>query len=82
MTTLRQRVLAEFLGTATLLMIVVGSGHMGESLASGNAAIALLANSTATGLPVGADRTVRPGVRRIQSSREPHRRVARRVAGT
>jgi glycerol uptake facilitator-like aquaporin len=31
-------------------MIVVGSGHMGELLASGNAAIALLANSTATGL--------------------------------
>jgi len=50
MSTLRQRVLAEFLGTATLLMIVVGSGHMGEALASGNAAITLLANSAATGL--------------------------------
>jgi glycerol uptake facilitator-like aquaporin len=50
MSALRQRVLAEFLGTATLLMIVVGSGHMGEALASGNAAITLLANSAATGL--------------------------------
>jgi glycerol uptake facilitator-like aquaporin len=50
MTTLRQRTLAEFLGSVALLMIVVGSGHMGESLAQGNAAVALLANSTATGL--------------------------------
>jgi glycerol uptake facilitator-like aquaporin len=46
----RQRLLAEWLGTAALLAIVVGSGHMGEVLAQGNAAIALLANSTATGL--------------------------------
>jgi len=50
MTTLARRLLAEFLGTAALLAIVVGSGHMGEMLAGGNAAIALLANSTATGL--------------------------------
>ena len=42
--------LAEFLGTALLLAVVVGSGHMGETLSAGNAAIALLANSTATGL--------------------------------
>lgn len=47
---LPQRLLAEFLGSAALLAIVVGSGHMGEILADGNAAIALLANSTATGL--------------------------------
>jgi glycerol uptake facilitator-like aquaporin len=40
----------EALGTAMLLAIVVGSGIMGESLADGNTAIALLANSTATGL--------------------------------
>ncbi len=40
---------AEFLGTAFLLAIVVGSGIMGESLANGNEAIALLANSLATG---------------------------------
>jgi glycerol uptake facilitator-like aquaporin len=47
--TLRERVVSEFLGTAFLLMIVVGSGIMGESLAAGNAAVALLANSLATG---------------------------------
>jgi glycerol uptake facilitator-like aquaporin len=41
--------LAEALGTAFLLMAVVGSGIMGERLAGGNVAIALLANSVATG---------------------------------
>jgi glycerol uptake facilitator-like aquaporin len=46
---MRQRLFAEFLGTAGLLMVVVGSGVMGERLASGNTAIALLANSLATG---------------------------------
>lgn len=45
-----RRLLAEFVGTAALLAVVVGSGHMGETLAQGNAAIALLANSAATGL--------------------------------
>jgi glycerol uptake facilitator-like aquaporin len=40
---------AEFAGTAFLLAAIVGSGIMGESLANGNAAIALLANSLATG---------------------------------
>jgi glycerol uptake facilitator-like aquaporin len=40
---------AEFLGTAFLLAAVVGSGIMGERLAGGNVAIALLANSLATG---------------------------------
>lgn len=40
---------AEFIGTAFLLMAVVGSGIMGEKLANGNTAIALLANSLATG---------------------------------
>ncbi len=44
-----KRYLSEFIGTAFLLMIVVGSGIMGETLAQGNAAIALLANSLATG---------------------------------
>jgi glycerol uptake facilitator-like aquaporin len=43
------QVVAEFAGTAALLAIVVGSGIMGESLAQGNTAIALLANSLATG---------------------------------
>lgn len=42
-------IVAEFLGTLFLIMIVVGSGIMGETLAQGNAAIALLANSLATG---------------------------------
>ena len=41
--------LAEALGTFALLAVVVGSGIMGERLAEGNAAIALLANSLATG---------------------------------
>jgi len=40
--------IAEFLGTLLLLAIVVGSGIMGERLANGNAAIALLANAAAT----------------------------------
>jgi len=41
--------IAEALGTAFLLIGVVGSGIMGESLAGGNTAIALLANAIATG---------------------------------
>jgi glycerol uptake facilitator-like aquaporin len=44
-----RRIAAEFLGTAFLLAVVVGSGIMGESLAGGNVAIALLANTLATG---------------------------------
>ena len=47
--TLARRLLAEALGSALLLAIVVGSGIMGERLSGGNAAIALLANSLATG---------------------------------
>ena len=46
---LRQRLAAECLGTAFLLATVVGSGIMGASLAGGNIAIALLANTLATG---------------------------------
>lgn len=49
MTTLARRLAAEALGTALLLSIVVGSGIMGERLAGGNVAIALLANALATG---------------------------------
>ena len=45
----RRRLASEFLGTAFLLAAVVGSGIMGERLAGGNVAIALLANSIATG---------------------------------
>ncbi len=44
-----RRLAAEFLGTAMLLAIVVGSGIMGERLAGGNEAIALLGNTIATG---------------------------------
>jgi glycerol uptake facilitator-like aquaporin len=43
------RIVAEALGTALLLAIVIGSGIMGERLAGGNAAIALLGNTLATG---------------------------------
>ena len=46
---LPRRAAAEALGTALLLAVVVGSGIMGEDLANGNVAIALLANSLATG---------------------------------
>ncbi len=46
---LPKRLAAEGLGTAFLLMAVIGSGIMGEKLAAGNLAIALLANSIATG---------------------------------
>ena len=46
---LPRRAAAELIGTALLLAAVVGSGIMGERLAGGNAAIALLANSIATG---------------------------------
>lgn len=44
-----QRLVAETLGTALLLAVVVGSGIMGERLAGGNLAIALLGNTIATG---------------------------------
>lgn len=44
-----QKLLAEGLGTAFLLIGVVGSGIMGAALADGNIAIALLANAIATG---------------------------------
>jgi glycerol uptake facilitator-like aquaporin len=47
--TILRRAAAEFIGTAFLLAAIVGSGIMGERLSSGNAAIALLANSMATG---------------------------------
>lgn len=44
-----KRCAAETIGTASLLIAIVGSGIMGERLAGGNDAIALLANSLATG---------------------------------
>ena len=44
-----RRLVAEALGTAFLLAAIVGSGIMAQRLASGNAGIALLANTVATG---------------------------------
>jgi len=49
-----RRTVAEFLGTALLLATVVGSGVMAERLSGGNAAIALLANTVATGAALAA----------------------------
>ena len=47
--TLARRLMAEAVGTCLLLSAIVGSGIMGEQLAAGNVAIALLANTLATG---------------------------------
>jgi len=46
---LSRRLVAEALGSALLLAVVIGSGIMGERLAGGNVAIALLGNTLATG---------------------------------
>ena len=46
---MRRQFAAEFFGTALLLLAVTGSGVMGEALAAGNVAVALLANSLVTG---------------------------------
>ncbi len=48
MNELLRRLLAELLGTALLLAVVIGSGIMAERLAGGNVAIALIANTLAT----------------------------------
>jgi glycerol uptake facilitator-like aquaporin len=48
MADLRNRLLAEALGTALLLTVVIGSSIMAERLAGGNVALALLANTAAT----------------------------------
>ena len=45
---LSQKLLSEFLGTALLLAVVIGSGIMAERLSGGNVAVALLANTLAT----------------------------------
>jgi glycerol uptake facilitator-like aquaporin len=52
--TLPRRIVSEFLGTGFLVAAVVGSGIMGERLAGGNVAIALLANTIATGAALAA----------------------------
>jgi glycerol uptake facilitator-like aquaporin len=46
---LLRRAVAEFVGTLFLLATIVGSGVMAEKLAAGNVALALLANTIATG---------------------------------
>jgi glycerol uptake facilitator-like aquaporin len=51
---LGRRLAAEAVGTAPLLAAVVGSGIMGERLAGGNVAVALLANTIATGAALAA----------------------------
>src|ERR1700726_3331200 len=51
---LGRRIAAEFLGTGFLVAAVVGSGIMGERLAGGNIAMALLANTIATGAALAA----------------------------
>lgn len=53
-----RKLVAEALGTALLLISVVGSGIMGDSLSGGNTAIALLANAIATGCMLYAIITV------------------------
>ena len=47
--TLSRKLVGEFLGTAFLLAVVIGSGIMGERLAGGNVAVALMGNTLATG---------------------------------
>jgi glycerol uptake facilitator-like aquaporin len=56
--TLGQRLVGELVGTAMLLATVVGSGIMGERLAGGSVALALLANTLATG--AGSSRRFSP----------------------
>ena len=51
---LSRRIAAEFLGTGFLVAAVVGSGIMGERLSGGNVAIALMANTIATGAALAA----------------------------
>jgi glycerol uptake facilitator-like aquaporin len=46
---MKRKISAEFFGTALLLAVVTGSGIMGETMSVGNAAVALLGNSIATG---------------------------------
>jgi len=51
---LSRRIASEFLGTAFLVAAVVGSGIMGDQLAGGNVALALLANTIATAAALAA----------------------------
>lgn len=49
MKNLYSSIYTEFMGTALFLTVITGSGIMGANLAAGNAAVALLGNSIATG---------------------------------
>ena len=49
MTSQRRSLVAEFVGSAMLLATIIGSGIMGDQLSGGNIAVALLANTIATG---------------------------------
>ncbi len=71
--TLLRRTVAEFTGTLFLLAAVVGSGIMGERLAAGNVALALLVNTIATGAaPHRHHPRLRPNLRRApQPGRYP-----------
>ena len=63
--TLTKKFVAELVGTAMLLAAIVGSGIMAERLSGGNTAVALLANSIATGAALVAiivSLGARPGV--------------------
>ena len=78
-----RKLLAEALGTALLLAVVIGSGIMAERLSGGNVAIALLANTLATvgGLYILIE-VFGPGQRRaLQSRRVARDGRARRAAG-
>ena len=74
-----RRIIAEFVGTLFLLAAVVGSGVMAERLAGGNIALALLANTIATGAAlVAIDPCLRSYLRRAS---EPGGHACRRLAG-
>ena len=79
---LPRRVAAEAIGTALLLAAVVGSGIMGERLAGGNVALALLANTIATGATLAAlIFDLRAGLgRALQSGGDPGGRHPGRTA--
>jgi hypothetical protein len=76
---LSRRITAEFAGTLFLLAAVVGSGIMAERLSTGNTALALLANSIATGCALVAIilTFLRPHLRSTSKSRgHPRRSMA------
>ena len=75
-----RKLTSEALGTALLLAAVIGSGIMGDRLSQGNVAIALLANTLATGATlVAPDSHIRSYLRlSLESSGHTGRRYFRR----